>query len=88
MTVSAPTPSPLVSAPPSSLRPSRRQRARRALRRAVAAGRDDSGMTTAEYAVGTVAACGFAGVLWKVVTSDRVSTLLAGVVERALTTGF
>ena len=26
-------------------------------------GTDDSGMTTAEYAVGTVAACGFGGVL-------------------------
>lgn len=56
MTVSAPTPSPLVPAPPPSLRPSRHQRARRAVQHAVAAGRDDSGMTTAEYAVGTVGA--------------------------------
>ena len=44
----------------------------------------DAGMTTAEYAVGTIAACGFAGLLLKVVTSDRVSSLLASVVERAL----
>ena len=33
---------------------------------------DDAGMTTAEYAVGTVAACGFGGVLYKVLTSDAV----------------
>lgn len=44
----------------------------------------DDGMTTAEYAVGTIAACAFAGVLLKVVTSSAVSGLLAGVVERAL----
>ncbi|WP_407939785.1 DUF4244 domain-containing protein [Motilibacter deserti] len=46
----------------------------------------DAGMTTAEYAVGTIAACGFAGLLLKVVTSDTVSSLLASVVERALAT--
>ena len=47
----------------------------------------DAGMTTAEYAVGTVAACGFAGVLWAVVHSDAVARLMQGVVERALTLG-
>lgn len=46
--------------------------------------RDEDGMTTAEYAVGTIAACAFAAVLLKVVTSSKVSTLLAGVVEKAL----
>jgi Protein of unknown function (DUF4244) len=46
---------------------------------------DDAGMTTAEYAVGTVAACGFAGVLFKVLTSDAVITLLTDIVRRALT---
>jgi hypothetical protein len=44
----------------------------------------DAGMSTAEYAIGTVAACGFAGVLWAVVHSDAVARLLQGVVERAL----
>lgn len=44
----------------------------------------DAGMSTAEYAIGTVAACGFAGVLWTVVHSDAVARLLQGVVERAL----
>jgi hypothetical protein len=34
--------------------------------------------------VGTVAACGFAGVLWAVVHSGAVANLLQGVVERAL----
>lgn len=48
----------------------------------------DDGMTTAEYAVGTVAACGFAGVLWAVVHSSTVAHLLSGVVERALQTSF
>lgn len=46
--------------------------------------RDDAGMTTAEYAVGTLAACGFAGVLWVVVHSGAVHSLLQSVVSRAL----
>jgi len=49
---------------------------------------DEAGMTTAEYAVGTVAACGFAGVLFKLLTSDAVVTLLSDVVRRALTISF
>ena len=48
----------------------------------------DSGMTTAEYAVGTVAACGFAGILYKVVTSPEVTQLLRDLVERALNVTF
>jgi Protein of unknown function (DUF4244) len=51
------------------------------------AGRD-AGMTTAEYAVGTVAACGFGGVLYKVLTSDAVVTLLSDILRRALTLSF
>ena len=43
----------------------------------------DAGMTTAEYAVGTVAACGFSGVLYKVITSDAVMNLLENVISRA-----
>ena len=62
--------------------------------RPVAAGRratlrraaTDAGMTTAEYAVGTVAACGFAGVLYKLLTSGTVVGLLTGIVTRALST--
>lgn len=44
----------------------------------------DHGMSTAEYAVGTVAACGFAGLLFKILTSSQVRSLLTGIVERAL----
>ena len=47
-----------------------------------------TGMTTAEYAVGTVAACGFAGVLFKLLTSDSVVRMLKDIVERALTIAF
>ncbi len=44
----------------------------------------DAGMSTAEYAIGTVAACAFAAVLYKVITSTEVLSLLSGVVTRAL----
>lgn len=46
---------------------------------------DDSGISTAEYAVGTVAACGFAGVLWKLLSSDAVTDLLFELIKKALT---
>ena len=44
----------------------------------------EAGMTTAEYAVGTVAACGFSGILYKVITSPQVLELMTGVIGRAL----
>lgn len=44
----------------------------------------DAGMSTAEYAVGTIAACGFAAVLYKVVTSGAVSAEMQKLIERAL----
>lgn len=44
----------------------------------------DRGMSTAEYAVGTVAAAAFAGLLFKLVTSSEVSKLLLGIIRRAL----
>ena len=46
--------------------------------------RRDAGMNTAEYAVGTLAAVAFAGVLLKVVTSDTVRAALSSMIERAL----
>lgn len=46
--------------------------------------RGESGMSTAEYAVGTLAAVAFAGALLKVLTSDAVQGALSGLVERAL----
>nr|WP_031058645.1 MULTISPECIES: DUF4244 domain-containing protein [Streptomyces] len=44
----------------------------------------DRGMTTAEYAMGTLAACAFAAVLFKVVTSGAVSSALSSVIGKAL----
>jgi hypothetical protein len=46
----------------------------------------DRGMSTAEYAVGTVAAVAFAVVLYKIVRSDAVSAALTSIVTSALHT--
>ena len=48
----------------------------------------EAGMTTAEYAVGTVAACGFSGVLYKVITSPTVLDLLKAVIGKAFRLSF
>ncbi|WP_432484395.1 DUF4244 domain-containing protein [Kineococcus esterisolvens] len=47
----------------------------------------DEGMATAEYAMATLAACGFAGLLIAVLRSDEVRGLLLGVVRQALALG-
>lgn len=44
----------------------------------------EAGMATAEYAIATVAAVGFAGLLVVVLRSDEVRGLLAGIVRGAL----
>ncbi|WP_079177596.1 DUF4244 domain-containing protein [Streptomyces mangrovisoli] len=46
--------------------------------------RHDSGMVTSEYAVGIIAAVGFAAVLYKIVTSGEVSAELQDLVKQAL----
>lgn len=43
--------------------------------------RPDAGLTTAEYAVGTVAVTGLAALLLRLVTSDWMSNLLRSVIE-------
>jgi hypothetical protein len=48
----------------------------------------DGGMSTAEYAVGTVAACGFAALLYKILTSDTVLHLVTDIIDRALHLSF
>ncbi|MEU2428974.1 DUF4244 domain-containing protein [Streptomyces sp. NPDC007861] len=48
----------------------------------------DAGMTTSEYAMGTIAACAFAAVLYKVVTSGTVSKALESVIGKALDAQF
>ncbi|MFB7369252.1 DUF4244 domain-containing protein [Streptomyces sp. NPDC056222] len=50
--------------------------------------RSDSGMTTSEYAMGTIAAAAFAAVLYKIVTSGGVSGALESVIGKALDAPF
>lgn len=54
------------------------------MRKLLARLRGDAGMNTAEYAMGTLAAVAFAGVLLKVVTSEPVRAALGHVIERAI----
>ena len=62
----------------SPTRPSRLRRLAVRLRTA------DTGAVSAEYAVATVAACGFAGVLYKLLTSPMVLDLLVTLFKKAL----
>ena len=52
------------------------------------AGGPDAGMTTAEYAVGTVAACGFGGVLYKVISSPQILDLVKSIIGKAFHLSF
>jgi hypothetical protein len=45
-------------------------------------------MSTAEYAIGTIAAAAFAALLYAVVTGDSVLSGLTSLVERALSVKF
>lgn len=47
--------------------------------------RDDSGMSTIEYAFGSLAAAALAGVLYLVVNGDGVTSAIEGVITDALT---
>ena len=64
------------------------RRRRRATPRPTRRWRDDSGMSTVEYAIGTVAAAAFAAILYTVLSGDSVVTALTGLVQRALSTTF
>ena len=44
----------------------------------------EAGMTTAEYAVGTLAACAFAAVLMAVVRTGAIKSALSSVIRAAL----
>lgn len=46
--------------------------------------RDERGMTTAEYAVGTVSACSFAGILYKILTSEFGQQLLQSLLNKVM----
>ncbi|NQX27266.1 DUF4244 domain-containing protein [Microbacteriaceae bacterium VKM Ac-2854] len=45
---------------------------------------DDTGSATAEYAIATMAAVGFAGLLVIILKGDEVKTILTDLVTRAL----
>lgn len=47
---------------------------------------EDAGMSTAEYAIGTIAAAAFGAVLYSVVTGDSIVTALTGIIDKALKT--
>jgi len=48
----------------------------------------DDGMSTVEYAIGTIAAAAFAAVLYTVISGDSIVTALTSLIQRALTAGF
>ena len=48
---------------------------------------DDTGATTAEYAITTLAACGFAALLVIVLKSDPLKEMITGVITGALGLG-
>jgi len=47
--------------------------------------KDDAGSATAEYAIATLAAVGFAGLLVVILRSDAVRQMLTDLIHRALT---
>lgn len=47
---------------------------------------DERGMSTVEYAIGTVAAAAFGAILYTVVTGDSIVSALTNIISRALTT--
>ncbi len=47
---------------------------------------DETGMSTVEYAIGTIAAAAFGAILYTVVTGDSVVTALTNIINRALNT--
>jgi uncharacterized membrane protein YccC len=50
--------------------------------------REDAGMTTVEYAVGTVAAAGFGGLLIKLLMSEEARNLVWGLISNAISALF
>lgn len=47
---------------------------------------DDTGMSTVEYAIGTIAAAAFGAILYSVVTGDSIVGALTNIINRALNT--
>ena len=47
---------------------------------------EEDGMSTVEYAIGTIAAAAFGAILYSVVTGDSIVGALTNIISRALTT--
>jgi len=47
---------------------------------------DETGMSTVEYAIGTIAAAAFGAILYSVVTGDSIVGALTNLISRALST--
>lgn len=47
---------------------------------------DEEGMSTAEYAIGTIAAAAFGAILYTVVTGGDIVSALTGIINKALNT--
>ncbi|UFU03404.1 DUF4244 domain-containing protein [Ruania suaedae] len=60
---------------------------RLARRWALVRGRAEAGMATAEYAIATLAAVAFAGLLLTIMGSDQVRGMLLGIIQQALSIG-
>ena len=46
----------------------------------------DDGMSTVEYAIGTIAAAAFGAILYTVITGDSIVSALTNIINRALNT--
>jgi len=64
------------------------QAIRRFRRKLIGLARQEAGMATAEYAIATLAAAAFGGILFAIVTGDSVTSALTQIIERALSVGF
>ena len=56
------------------------------LARLAALAADESGMSTVEYSIGTIAAAAFGALLYTVVTGDSIVSALTNIIGRALNT--
>lgn len=63
-----------------------KQRLRELRFRLAVLGVAEDGMSTVEYAIGTIAAAAFGAILYTVVTGDSIVGALTNIISRALTT--
>jgi large-conductance mechanosensitive channel len=54
--------------------------------RLIAIAVEEDGMSTVEYAIGTIAAAAFGAILYSVVTGDSIVGALTNIITRALNT--